>query len=53
MNNSFVMPGIFADLGLLNNQPAVAQAAVGNGGQVQVRVADDVTVTGNRLIFGL
>ena len=51
MNNSLVMPGIFAELGLLNNQPRCG--AVANGGQVNVRVAGDVTITGNRSIFGL
>ena len=47
VNNSFVMPGIFADLGLAN------QAAVANGGQVKVRADGDVTVTGDRLIFNI
>ena len=47
MNNSLVMPGIFADLGL------ASQTAVANGGQVNVRVDGDVTVTGNRSIFDL
>ena len=47
VNNSFVMPGIFADLGL------ASQTAVANGGQVKVRVDGDVTVTGNRLIFNI
>ena len=53
VDNSFVMPGIFADLGLLATQPAVAQAAVANGGQVKIRAAGDVTITGNRLIFNI
>ncbi len=47
MDNSFVMPGIFADLGLAN------QAAVANGGRVEVRAEGDVTVTGDRLIFDI
>src|SRR5947208_11424495 len=47
VNNSFVMPGIFADLGL------ASQAFVANGGRVKVRADGDVTVTGDRLIFGL
>src|SRR6266478_937717 len=47
VNNSFVMPGIFADLGLVN------QAFVANGGQVKVRADGDVTVTGDRLIFNI
>ena len=47
MNNSFVMPGIFADLGL------ASQTAAANGGQVKVRVAGDVTITGDRLIFNI
>jgi filamentous hemagglutinin family protein len=46
VNNSFVMPGIFADLGL------ASQTAVANGGQVKVRADGDVTVTGDRLVFG-
>jgi large exoprotein involved in heme utilization and adhesion len=41
------MPGIFADLGL------ASQAAVANGGQVNVRVDGDVTISGNRLIFNI
>ena len=48
-----MMPGIVADLGLLNTQPALAQAAVANGGQVKVRTDGDVTITGNRLIFNI
>lgn len=47
VDNSFVMPGIFSDLGL------ASQAAVANGGQVNVRVDDDVTISGNRLIFNI
>jgi filamentous hemagglutinin family protein len=47
VNNSFVMPGIFADLGLAN------QAFVANGGQVKIRANGDVTVTGDRLIFNI
>ena len=46
VDNSFVMPGIFADL------PFQCQAAVANGGQVKVRAAGDVTITGDRLILG-
>ena len=47
VNNSFVMPGIFADLGLAN------QAFVANGGLVKIRADGDVTVTGDRLIFNI
>ena len=47
VDNSFVMPGLFADLNL------ASQAAIANGGQVKVRAASDVTVTGNRLIFNI
>ena len=47
VDNSFVMPGIFSDLGLAN------QAAVANGGRVEIRVAGDVTITGNRSIFNI
>ena len=47
VNDSFVMPGIFADLGL------ASQTAVANGGQVKVRVDGDVTVTGDRSIFNI
>jgi len=47
VNNSFVMPGIFADLGL------ASQAFVANGGQVKVRADGDVTVTGDRSIFNI
>ena len=46
VDNSFVMPGLFADLGFPNS-------AVANGGRVEVRVAGDVTITGNRLIFSI
>jgi filamentous hemagglutinin family protein len=53
VDNSFVMPGIIADLGLLATQPAVAPAAVANGGQVKIRAAGDVSITGNRLIFNI
>jgi filamentous hemagglutinin family protein len=47
VNNSFVMPGIFADLNL------VSQAFAANGGQIKIRADGDVTVTGDRSIFGL
>jgi len=47
VNNSFVMPGIFADLGL------ASQAFVANGGLVKIRADGDVTVTGDRLIFNI
>ena len=47
VNNSFVMPGIFADLGL------ASQTAVANGGQVKIRANGDVTVTGDRSIFNI
>jgi filamentous hemagglutinin family protein len=47
VNDSFVMPGLFADLGL------ASQTAVANGGQVKVRVDGDVTVTGDRSIFNI
>ena len=47
VDNSLVMPGIFNEVSSqLSNQPA-------NGGRVEVRVAGDVTITGNRLLFGL
>jgi large exoprotein involved in heme utilization and adhesion len=45
VDNSLVLPGIFTELGLANS-PA-------NGGRVEVRAAGDVTITGNRLLFGL
>src|SRR5439155_21340974 len=45
VDNSFVMPGIIADT---FNIPA----AVANGGRVEVLAAGDVTITGDRLIFG-
>jgi filamentous hemagglutinin family protein len=49
VDNSLVVPGVFTELGLatgLANSPA-------NGGRVEVRAAGDVTITGNRSIFGL
>src|SRR5262249_30909409 len=47
VENSLVMPGIFNEVSSqLSNQPA-------NGGRVEVRVAGDVTITGNRLLFNL
>jgi filamentous hemagglutinin family protein len=45
VDNSLVLPGIFTEIGLANS-PA-------NGGRVEVRAAGDVTITGNRLLFGL
>jgi filamentous hemagglutinin family protein len=45
IDNSLVSPGIFTEIGLANS-PA-------NGGRIEVRAAGDVTITGNRLLFGL
>ena len=45
VDNSFVMPGLFADLGL------AGQTAAANGGQVKIRANGDVTVTGDRGTF--
>jgi len=46
VNDSFVMPGLFADVGF-------PQTAVANGGRVKVRVAGDVTVTGDSENFSV
>jgi filamentous hemagglutinin family protein len=46
VDNSLVLPGIFNELGLSPNLPA-------NGGRVEVRAAGNVTITGNRSLFGL
>jgi filamentous hemagglutinin family protein len=46
VDNSLVLPGIFGELFPTQFPPA-------NGGRIEVRAAGDVTITGNRRIFGL